>query len=360
MNTTPLSRHFGNLPTGEPVEAWTLTGASGLTVEVLTYGGIVTKLLYPLENGDWLDLVLGFRDLEPYLERHPYFGAIVGRVAGRIPNARFTIDGETFHLPANEAPHHLHGGNHGFDRKLWAATAGTITDGSPSLHLTYTSPHREEGYSGTVRVTVTYTVTNDNAFIIDTHACTDRPTPLSLTHHSYFNLAGEGSGSIANHSLLIDSDSFIEVNDDLSPSDRLQSVAGFPDDLHQPTLLAAALPRLTRDHGALYAVPKTGNLGELVKIVELTHPASGRTLTCSTTHPYLQLYTASAFDGSITGKSGRPYQKYAGICLECEGYPNGVNRPDLGDITLRPGAPQHHRTVYAFSSPREKEFQSRS
>jgi aldose 1-epimerase len=350
MNRSPLSRHFGTLPTGEPVEAWTLTGASGLTVEVLTYGGIVTRLLYPFENGDWLDLVLGFRDLEPYLGRHPYFGAIVGRVAGRIPGACLIVEGEIFHLPANEAPHHLHGGEHGFDKKLWTATPTVTDEGSPSLQLTCTSPHGEQGYPGNVRVTVTYTITPDNAFVIDTHACTDRPTPLSLTHHSYFNLAGESSGSIANHSLQIDSDSFIEVNDDLAPSDRLRSVAGLPDDLRQSTPLAEALPRLTRDHGALYVVPRPAVAGEPVKIATLNHPASGRTLTCSTTQPLLQLYTASHFDGSITGKSGRPYQKYAGVCLECEGYPNGVNRPDLGDILLRPGTPQRHTTVYAFSS----------
>jgi aldose 1-epimerase len=332
------------------VEAWTLTGSSGLTVEAITYGGIVTKLLYPVGNGNWLDLVLGFDELPPYVAGHPYFGAIVGRVAGRISNACFTVDGETFQLAANEAPHHLHGGLSGFDKKIWTANASTLEDGSPTLRLSYCSLHGEEGYPGTVSVEVTYTVTNDNAFVIDTYACTDQATPLSLTHHSYFNLAGEGSGSIADHALQVDSDSFIETNEDLSLSDRLQSVERLADDLRQPTALAGKLPRLARGHGALYAVPASGAAGEPVRIAQLTHPASGRTLTCSTTLPYLQLYTASAFDGSITGKSGKAYEKYAGICLECEGYPNGASRPDLGDIVLRPGTPQRHRTIYAFST----------
>jgi len=350
MRTPLASRPFGFLPTGESVEAWTLTGVSGLTLEAITYGGIVTRLLYPAEKGDWTDLVLGFEQLKPYLDGHPYLGAIVGRVAGRIPNACFAIDGETFHLPANEPPHHLHGGVDGFDKKLWAATPVTQEDGSPSLKLTYCSPHGEEGYPGTVQVSVTYSVANDNAFVIDTYACTDRPTPLSLTHHSYFNLAGESSGSIADHTLEVCADEFIETNEDLSVADRLLGVTGQPDDLRNPTALIGTLPRLHRDHGALYAVPKPAFAGEPVTIAVLTHPASGRTLTCSTTNSYLQLYTACAFDGLITGKSGRPYGKYAGLCLECEGYPNGAARPDLGDIILRPGAPQRHRTIYAFSS----------
>jgi len=344
------SRHFGSLPSGRTVEAWTLTGASGLTLEAITYGGIVTKLLHPDENGDWLDLVLGFNQLNPYLDGHPYFGAIVGRVAGRTPGACFTVDGETFHLPANEPPHHLHGGAEGFDKKLWTAAPIARSDGAPSVQLTYCSPNGEQGYPGTVRVSVTYTVTNDDAFVIDTYACTDRPTPLSLTHHSYFNLAGESSGSIADHSLQVFADEFVDTNEDLTVADRLMPVTGLPDDLRRPTPLAGTLPRLTRGHGALYAVPKPPVAGGPVKIAQLVHPASGRTLTCSTTNPYLQLYTASAFDGSIVGKSGRPYEKHAGLCLECEGYPNGAARPDLGDIVLRPGAPQRHRTIYAISS----------
>jgi len=320
----------------------------------MTYGGIVTKLLYPDGDGNWLDLVLGFHELQPYLEWHPYFGAIVGRVAGRIANACFEVDGEAFPLTANEGPHHLHGGVEGFDKKLWAATPGTAEEGAASLQLSYCSPHGEEGYPGTVRVEVTYTVTHDNAFIIDTCACTDRPTPLSLTHHSYFNLAGEESGSIADHTLQIYSDTFIAANQDLTSSGNLQTVTGLADDLRRPTPLAGRLPCLAHGHGALYAVPQPAAGGAPVTIAELTHPASGRTLTCSTTNPYLQIYTASAFDGSITGKSGKPYEKYAGLCLECQGYSDGAARPDLGDIILRPGVPQGHRTIYAFSCVRGK------
>jgi aldose 1-epimerase len=352
--TPPHSRHFGFLPSGEPVEAWTITGGSGLTVEAITYGGIVTRLLCPAGESDWLDLVLGFRELQPYLENPSYFGAIIGRVAGRISNARFSVDGSTFQLDANESPNHLHGGVRGFDKRIWTAVPETAEDGTPSLRLSYCSPHGEEGYPGTVRVTVTYTVTNQNAFVIDTYACSDQPTPLSLTHHSYFNLSGEDSGSIASHTLQVCADEFIDTRADFTLSDQLRPVAGNPNDLRRPTPIAEALPRIASGHGALYAVGKSSNPTEPVKVAELSHPESGRTLTCFTTNTHLQVYTASAFDGTIIGKSGKPYQKHAGLCLECHGYPNGANRPDLGDIILRPGAPQRHTTIYAFNSPHDK------
>ncbi len=348
---SPLNvRPFGTLPDGRTVEAWSLCGVGGLTLEALTYGGIVTKLLVPDSNGGKVDMVLGLSDLHSYAEGHPYFGAIVGRVAGRISGAKFDLNGHSFRLSSNEPPHHLHGGYSGFDKQVWSATPVVRPDGAPSIRLDYRSCDGEEGYPGNVAVSVTYTVTNDNVFLIDTCATTDQPTPFSLTHHSYFNLAGEGSGSIANHRLQVCADDFIGMNEDLSLSNRVESVAGTPNDLRVSTPLEGRLPQLAGGHGAMYRVRKPAVMGEPVRIAELVHPASGRVLTCSTTNTYLQLYTASAFDGSITGKTGRHYGKYGGICLECEGYPNAANRPDLDDIILRPDAPQHHSTAYAFSS----------
>ncbi len=343
-------RPFGCLEDGRLVESWSLSGAGGLTVEALTYGGIVTKLILPDRNGRDADVVLGFNDLGSYLQGHPYFGSIVGRVAGRMKGAEFHLEGRSFQLPCNEPPNHLHGGYRGFDKQLWRATTVVRPDHAPSLRLDYRSCDGEEGYPGNVDVSVTYTVTNDNVFLIETRATTDQATPFSLTHHSYFNLAGEGSGSIANHVLQIDADEFIGMNEDLTLSDCPETVEGTPNDLRIATPLAGRLTHLASDHGAMYPVRKPTAAGGVVKIAELTHPESGRVLTCSTTNTHLQLYTASALDGSITGKSGRPYAKYAALCLECEGYPNGANRPNLGDIILRPGAPQHHITAYAFSS----------
>jgi len=351
LNSSAINvRTFGRLLDGSPVEAWSLSGAGGLTLEALTYGGIVTKLLVPEKNGNDVDVVLGFSNFESYLQGHPYFGSIVGRVAGRITGANFPLDGRSFQLSPNEPPNHLHGGHRGFDKQLWKATPIIGADGSPSLRLHYRSCDGEEGYPGNVNVSVTYTVTNDNVFLIKTSATTDQATPFSLTHHSYFNLAGEGAGSIEDHTLQVLADEFLGMNADFTLSDHFEPVTGTPNDLRVATPLAARLPQLASGHGALYPVHKPAIAGQPVKIAELTHPASGRVLTCSTTETHLQLYTASEFDGSITGKSGKPYGKYAGVCMECEGYPNGALRPDLGDIILRPDTPQHQTTAYAFSS----------
>lgn len=351
MSSFLNARPFGSLSTGKSVEAWTMTGSSGLILEVLTYGGIVTKLLLPDGQGQWVDVVLGFKDLDPYLAGHPYFGAITGRVAGRITNARFPLAGRSYKLTQNEPPNHLHGGANGFDKKVWEAAPLVRADGAPSLQLSYCSPDGEEGYPGTVNVSVTYTVTNDNCFIIDTAATTDRSTPFSLTHHSYFNLEGEGSGSIKNHTLQIDADEHIGTDDCLTLLERTEPTSGAGEDFRIPKLLGDAIPLLKRELGALYRVRKSSTADDVVRIAQLVHPPSGRVLTCSTTNSHLQLYTASALDGSITGKSGARYEKFAGICLECEGFPNGANTPSLGNVILEPDRPQYHRTVYAFSWP---------
>jgi aldose 1-epimerase len=343
-------RPFGVLSDGSSVEAWLLRGRGGLTLEVLTYGGIVSRLLLPDGEGAVVDIVLGFHDLKRYLHGHPYFGAIIGRVAGRITGAKFRLDGHSYAVSRNEPPNHLHGGFRGFDKQLWKATPVGRTDHAPSLRLHYRSPDSEEGYPGNVDVFVTYTVANDNVFLIETSATTDRATPFSLTHHSYFNLAGEGSGSIANHTLQTYADSTIGTREDLTLLDRAASVEGQADDLREPRLLAEVLGSLASDHGALYPIQRSTTPGTLVPVARLTHPASGRVLTCSTTNSHLQIYTASAFDGSIVGKSGRSYEKYAGLCLECQGYANGANAPEVGDSILRPTMPHIHATAYAFTT----------
>lgn len=342
-------RDFGVLPTGEAVQAWTLTGRAGIVLEVLTYGGIVAKLMIPDRTTEWLDLVLGFSDLSSYITANACFGAITGRVAGRISNGRFQLDGKTYSLECNNPPNHLHGGTQGFDKRIWTAMPASRHDGAPSLCLSYFSHDGEEGYPGNVEVSVTYTVTDDNWFLIETEATTDKATPFSLTHHSYFNLGGEGSGSIEDHLLQVDSDVLVPSDENLSLLDRRESVDGRPEDLRAPKLLSDLIPLLHLNHGALYEVQRPATAGDMVRVAELTHPASGRMLTCFTNETHLQTYTASAFDGTWIGKSGMPYGKYAGLCLECEGYANGANAPEIGDIILRPGTPLRRRTAYAFS-----------
>jgi aldose 1-epimerase len=336
------------LPAGQTVEAWTLTGRGGLELEAITYGGIVTRLLAPDRNGNAGDVVLGFNDLDSYLGGHPYFGAITGRVAGRISDAAFTLDGNTYRLARNDPPNHLHGGVEGFDKRLWHATPVDREDGAPSLRLSYHSPDGEEGYPGNVHVAVTYTVTNHNVFLIETEAVSDRITPLSLTHHSYFNLAGESSGSIADHRLEIFASEFVPVDEYMTLTGRLESAARHGNDFQAPRRIGDMIGMLFQRHGDLYALPKrTGS--ELRLVARLEDPASGRVMTVSTTESYLQFYTGSHLNGARKGKSGVAYAPHAGVCLECEGYPDATNAARRSDIILHPGQTQCHATAYAFS-----------
>lgn len=345
------SRPFGVLPTGESVEAWTLTGAGGLVLETISYGGIVTRLLAPDRYGHLDDLVLGYATLDAYVDDRCYFGAITGRVAGRITAGRFRLDGKLYSLTPNQPPNHLHGGITGFNKKVWAATSFKRQDGAPSIRFSRMSPDGEEGYPGNVDVSVTYTVTNDNVFLIETEASTDRATPFTLTHHSYFNLAGEDAGSIAEHDLQINADEFVPTDQDMTLLGRIESVDSKGNDFRNPQRLGIKLPLLFQSHGDLYRIRNgapQASPSSPVSAARLVDPHSGRTLTVSTTFPYLQLYTAAALDGSVIGKSGA-YPRHAGVCLECQGYPDGPNHPELGDSILRPGQPERHTTAYAFS-----------
>ena len=347
------SRLFGRLPGGESVEAWTMTGSGGLELEAITYGGIVTRLLVPNRTGRLADVVLGFNDLDSYLAGHPYFGAIVGRVAGRITGARFDLDGKMYDLARNEAPNHLHGGVQGFDKKIWTVTPINALGGTCSLSLTYSSRDGEEGYPGTVRVVVTYTVTAENVFLINTEAVADRPTPLNLTHHSYFNLAGEGSGTVSDHELQINADQYVPTDEHMTLLPRYASVTGQSNDFREGQRLGAVIPKLFQNHGDLYRIrrPSAGHPGkDLVPAARLVDPGSGRALTISTTESHLQLYTSTALDGSIAGKSGVPYVKHSAVCLECHGYPDGANARRFCDNILRPGQSLRHTTMYAFST----------
>ena len=342
------TRAFGVLPSGQTVEAWTLTGRGGLESEAITYGGIVTRLLAPDRNGNPGDVVLGFNDLDSYLNGHPYFGAITGRVAGRIADAAFTLEGKTYQLARNDPPNHLHGGVAGFDKRLWHAAPVDRNDGAPSLRLRYDSPDGEEGYPGNVHVTVTYTVTNRNEFLIETEAISDRTTPLSLTHHSYFNLACESSGSIADHHLQIFASEFVPVDENLIATGRLEGVTRHGNDFQSPRRVGDAIGHLYQGHGDLYALPKQKVSG-MRPVARLEDPASGRVMTVSTTENYLQLYMGSQLNCSTKGKSGTAYSRHAGICLECEGYPDAANSTRRDDILLHPGKMQRHATAYAFS-----------
>ncbi len=345
------SRTFGYLPSGESIEAWTLYGSGGLEVEVITYGATITRLLAPDRNGRLADVVLGFHDLGSYLAGDACFGAIIGRVAGRITRGRFNLEGKTYKLALNDLPNHIHGGVQGFDKKVWNAIRLDVPDGSPSLRLSYVSPNDEEGYPGKVKVAVTYTVTGSNILLVEIEAVTDQPTPFSLTQHSYFNLAGEAAGSITDHELQIHSDDFVFTDERMTLLGRTGAVTGRGCDFRRSRNLGDAIPVLFQNHGDLYCVrrkPWNNSGARQVSIARLVEPASGRVLEVSTTETHMQLYTGKGLDGSLIGKSGVAYARHAGLCLECEGYPDGANTPSLGNIILRPGRPKRETTKYAF------------
>lgn len=353
MTSSITSRIFGFLPDGKAIEAWTLCGQGGLVLEIITYGAIVTRLLVPDRDGQIADVVLGFNDLDSYLADRDYVGALIGRVAGRIAGAQFALDGKTYELAQNDFPNHLHGGSEGFNKKIWTASPMMRRGGAPSLRLTYCSPDGEEGYPGTVTTTVKYTVTDDNTFRVETEAVSDRPTPFSLTLHPYFNLGGEASGSTVDHELQIYADEFVLTDQRMTPLGRIGSVIGQSNDFPQLRSLGDAIPRLFQNHGDLYRVRETktkSTRSNLAPAARLVHPASGRVLAVSTTEPYVQLYTGAGLDGSLIGKSGVRYSRYAGVCLECEGYPDGANTPSMGDILLHPGEIRKQATSYAFST----------
>lgn len=315
-----------------------------MSAKVITWGGILTSLCVPDRHGRLADVVLGFDSFAPYLAGHPFFGATTGRIAGRVPGGKLNIDGTIYQLPLNDGHNHLHGGVTGLDKRLWRAETGTNF-----VKLRYLSPDGEEGYPGNLDISVTYTLTEDNELVIESEATADQATPLSLTHHSYFNLAGAGAGTIEDHEIQVFADLAMELDDSLAPLGRAFSLDGTAGDLRQPRRLGDAIPELFHHHGNLYLVRRAA--GEtLVPVARVTESTSGRVLDVRSTETCMQLYTSSHFDQPITGKAGKTYSRYGGVCLECEGYPDAVNTPGFGDILVRPGTPQRHTTVYAFSN----------
>lgn len=345
---------FGTLPDGTAIARYRLDNGRGMAVAILTYGGIVQSVEVPDRDGAAANVVLGFATLEDYLAKGAYFGTITGRYANRIAGARFTLDGETHRLAANAGRHALHGGIRGFSSRVWQATARHGNDG-PSVTLGYVSPDGEEGYPGTLATEVTYSLTDDNALRIDYRAATDRPTVVNLTNHSFFNLAGEGTGSVLDHELMLHASSFTPVDDELIPTGEVASVAGSALDFTQPRPVGAGIrcggEQLVRgrgyDHNFVLDKPAPGAL-ELA--ARLRDPCSGRVLEVSTTEPGVQLYSGNFLDGSAVGISGRAYRQSDALCLETQHFPDSPNRPDFPSTVLRPGERFSSTTLFAFKA----------
>ena len=348
---TPASKvAFGKTKDGTPVEICTLTNRRGMTATIMTYGATLTELIVPDKAGKPANIVLGFDTLAPYLAGTPYFGATIGRVGNRIAKGTFTLGGKTYHLATNNGPHHLHGGNVGFDKVVWQAEVIPAKDGQ-AVKFTHRSPDGDEGYPGTLDVTVVYTLTDANELRLDYTATTDKPTPLNLTNHSYFNLAGEGNGLIRDHVMMIAADEFTLNDDLLIPTGKILPVKGTMMDFTQPTPLGARIdkvpvaPPIGYDHN--YVLRKVG--GTLTLAARVVEPKSGRTMEVRTTEPAIQLYTGNFLDGTIRNRNGVPYQQHAAFCLETQHYPDSVNHPNFPSTILEPGRTYKSTTVYAFS-----------
>lgn len=346
---------FGRTSDGQSVELFTLTNAHGIEVRLTNYGGIITSLKTPDRSGRFEDIVLGYDSLSGYLRNSPYFGAIVGRYGNRIAKGRFTLDGTTYRLAVNNGPNSLHGGIRGFDKVVWNAEPFR-NDGAEGVALEYTSADMEEGYPGTLRARVTYTLTDDNRLIVDYQAMSDKPTPVNLTQHSYWNLAGDGSRDILAHVLTINADSMTPVDSTLIPTGEIFAVVGTPFDFRAPMPIGARIDQRQNTqirYGGGYDhnfVLNRGNADadSLVHAAHVAEPSTGRTLDILTTEPGIQFYSGNFLDGSITGKAGHVYKYRYGLALETQHYPDSPNHPNFPSTILRPGRQYRSRTVFAF------------
>ncbi len=351
VKKTVQVRDYGRTPDGQMAHLYTLKNANGVTADFTDYGGIVVSLMVPDRSGAMGDIVLGFDSLDSYTGTHPYFGALVGRYGNRIANGKFTLDGKEYKLAQNNGPNALHGGLKGFDKAVWAATPAA--DGSQKLTLKLVSPDGDEGYPGELTAEVTYTLTDQNELRIDYKATTTKPTVVNLTNHSYFNLAGQGSGDILNHSIQINAPRFTPVNKTLIPTGELKAVAGTPFDFTSPHKIGERIEakdeQIAFGGGYDHNFALDGTAGELRLAARVTEETSGRVMEVLTTEPGVQFYTGNFLDGTLKGKGGKVYQRRAGFCLETQHFPDSPNQKSFPSTVLQPGAEYRSTTVYRFT-----------
>lgn len=338
--------NFGKTDDGRDVARVTLTNAAGHSVGVMAFGATLLEVMVPDRDGKLDNVNLTFDSLKPYLGRHPYFGSTVGRFANRIANGHFTIDGQEFQVDKNLGQHHLHGGKLGFAHQLWAHTTYQVDD-AVGVRFTYTSPDGEEQYPGTVTTTVDYRWTNRDELTISYEATTDTPTHLNLTNHSYWNLAGAGSGSALNHIATIHADQVLDVDSDLIPTGKLNEVAGSGLDFRTPTALGERIDQYPGPKGYDHCFVVRGKPGTLRPAAEVYDPKSGRVLAIETTQPGVQLYTGNHLPGDAGSAGAGSHEAF---CLETQHFPDAPNQPEFVSTLIRPGQVLKETTVHRFST----------
>ncbi|MBB3675146.1 aldose 1-epimerase [Modestobacter versicolor] len=350
---------FGTAPDGTPVERWTLANGD-MTVRVLTWGGVIQTLEVPDRRGNVENVVLGFPDLAGYVsDDDPYFGSLIGRYGNRIAGGSFTLDGTTYQLPQNDGPNTLHGGPQGFDDQVWTATPVGDQDVA-ALRLELVSPAGDQGFPGTLTTAVTYSLDDRERLSVHYEATTDAPTVVNLTQHTYWNLSGEGSGTIYDHQLRIDASAYTPVDETLIPTGEIAPVEGTPFDFRRPTAIGERIRESDQqllygqgyDHNWVLdreddgARPGSDAEDALEEAAQLRDPESGRRLTISTTEPGLQFYSGNFLDGTLVGTSGRTYRQGDGLALETQHFPDSPNQPQFPSTVLRPGEVYDSTTVF--------------
>lgn len=333
---------FGVTAHGVTVHQFILKNRHQTEVCIINYGGIITSLYTPDRDGNRGNIVLGFDEMSGYLERHPYFGSLVGRYGNRIAGGRFTLDGKEYQLSVNDGKNHLHGGFEGLDRKVWEAE---ITEDN-RLKLTCTSPDGEEGFPGTLKVEVHYTLTDENELHIDYSAVTDQPTPVNLTGHTYFNLWGDPSKKILDHSLKLSAEQYTPAGPDMIPTGEIRHVADTPFDFTGSKLIGEEIASVECGYDHNYVMP--GPYGSLKEMAHAFVPENGRELTVLSTEPGFQFYTGNFLDGTFTSPEGVPYRKHVGFCIEPQHFPDSPNKESFPSVILRPGEEYRSKTVYRF------------
>ncbi|PWT76901.1 MAG: galactose-1-epimerase [Proteobacteria bacterium] len=340
---------FGHAPDGTPIDLFVLDNDPGIEARITNFGGIVVALMVPDRRGKARDVSLGFTSPAEYARNKPHFGALIGRYANRIAGARFTLDGIAYPLAANNGPNHLHGGVTGFDKVVWQARALDATE--PTLELNYRSRDGEEGYPGNLDVSVVYKL-RDNGLHIDYTAVTDKPTPINLSNHTYFNLGA--TPHILDHEIRLNASRFLRIGAGLIPTGELSSVAGTPFDLRTPARIGARIglddDQLQAGLGYDHTFVIDKNEDELAVAAEVYDRSSGRAMRMWTTEPAVQFYSGNMLDGTIVGKTGSPYGPRAGLCLEAQHFPDSPNKPQFPSTILRPGEVYRQTTIYEFTA----------